>query len=872
MNDISRWLPLVAPMLAVLAPRAARPAEPSRAKDLCFGGPPQTVPSSTVGPLHTHGGYHWNVPDFQVVDGVLLYATDWHIRRIDLATMTETWTKLSKPFIFMGARSGQVLGVEDDHATTIGNDLFAVDLRTGEERTLLVGGSIFKTSLRHALYVPDGKDLYFVRGPYDRVSKVGDKYSKFFRLREGVAEPEFLGYEPQGVYTSFRIDHGFVYWNRLVGKEVFELSRRALALDSPIQKLAATKNRHIALAVAGGRVYYLDDGALWSVPTDGAKPPTRHTEKIGTGAKNLLVDRSCLYWTNDRGILRTKMNGKAPPDVIADDSSYHGGSIVTDGSFLYWHDTVEHKFKRLGRNAHALAPEKVLVAKPVILKSPPPDTAASGSSLAVGDGWGCARVFGWGQPHWQCWNAGSPGKGAPQIHAQGVPWLSAKELANGPASLCFLSKTADACWPWPDFLKRRPQNVPEEQVSVGKDGSQLLVGGTFACTIQYVGAERMLSCSGDNAFGQRAEGDQPVMLEPWRGATGTWHGCIQRGDTYCWGRGDGGQLGLEPEQTCTVAGHDVPCSKDMRKVSIPLGSVEKLFAGDMFTCAIAHGPRRFVCWGANRDGWFGDTACPAPLRQEWPTTSGPAPAPRATCSRSPVVVSDFNEAKGEISVGPRGACAAVAGHVRCLGAIPTPSMEVEHFKVSPGARASACGIAGDRVLCWGEGYSPPDTPSVPVSIEFAATQPLSAVVDFPPPAGTEWPQDRLIHRGCTEPPTPLPKCAAGVNGQPWSSFIAKAPSLQGQTITVQDRLLVGPIFRQQAGHRSIVLGEGDRALRPWGLGTIGECIGDESRLCCKTPAFGQLVVAKGVLGGSNDTGWGLKSEEICEVAEKGGRR
>jgi hypothetical protein len=273
----------------------------------------------------------------------------------------------------------------------------------------------------------------------------------------------------------------------------------------------------------------------------------------------------------------------------------------------------------MGRDAHALAPQPVLVAKPVVQKSLPPDTAALGSSVAVGDGWGCARVFGWEQPHWQCWKAASSRVGAPQIRAQGVPWLSAEEFATGPESLCSLSKTADACWRWPDFIKRRPQNSPEEQVLVGKDGSQLLVGGTFACTIQYVGSERMLNCSGDNSFGQRAEAEQPVMLEPWQGTTGTWHGCVVpkgRADTYCWGRGDGGQLGREPEQTCAVAGRDVPCSRDMHKVAIPLGSVEKLLAGDMFTCAITHSPRQFVCWGASRDGWFGDRACPVSLQQE----------------------------------------------------------------------------------------------------------------------------------------------------------------------------------------------------------------------------------------------------------------
>ena len=46
------------------------------------------------------------------------------------------------------------------------------------------------------------------------------------------------------------------------------------------------------------------------------------------------------------------------------------------------------------------------------------------------------------------------------------------------------------------------------------------------------------------------------------------------------------------------------------------------------------------------------------------------------------------------------------------------------------------------------------------------------------------------------------------------------------------------------------------------------CDGDESRLCCRTPAFGQMVVATGKLVGSKARGWDLMSAEICEVAEK----
>jgi hypothetical protein len=859
------WSLVLLPLLACAARNQPRSPAVVAAhiddRDLCFGGDPQEV-SGQVGLEGTPDGHNPLAPRFQITDGQLVWAMYSNIGKLDLDTLKESWIHISKPMMFMSASHGEVIGVVQDHATTTGNEAFAVNLTTGAERSLLQGGSIYAESLRASTYVVDGDDLYFVRGPF---AGSGRKGATLVRLKDRTGEPQVLGHELDSAYTWFRVHDGFVYWNRSVGGDKYQLSRKALSPDAPVAKLAETHRRHVALALAGERAYYLDDGALQSVPLDGSAAPARHADSPGTETGNLVIDRRCAYWTSESGVYRMRLDGQGTgmPEMIVSQSNFGGEHILTDGKHLYWHDSGNNKFKRLSRDARALPADGLMVAKPLVLKSPPADSADKDSTLAVGDGWGCARVVGWGQKHWQCWRAPST-DGAPR--GQTVPWLSARELASGPSSLCFLSARADLCWPWPEFTQSRPANLPDDkkQILTGKDG-QLLLGGTFACTIQYVGAERMLQCSGDNSFGQRAEGDQPVMLEPWLGGAGTWHGCVTHGkDIYCWGRGDGGQLGAEPQDRC---GDDkIPCSRDLHKAVFDLPGVQRLLAGDMFTCALEAYPPRIVCWGASRDGWFGDTDCPSQLREHWPTLSGTVGAPRATCTNAPVEVPSLDapvrgSSGREISVGPRGMCVFSSGQTHCLGAIPSPSVPVTRVKVSPGARASACGIAGDKVLCWGEDYASMSNPSQPVAIAFASTQPLSAVVESSSPTGQEWPKDKLIQTGCTQPPKEIPKCDPGVTGEPWSSLVSRAVSLRDKPIVVQDRLLVGPAHGKAL--RWIVLGEGDRALRlkaPW---TNPGCSGDESLLCCSLPAFGQRVVAKGKLVGSSDSGWGLWSAELC---------
>jgi hypothetical protein len=211
--------------------------------------------------------------------------------------------------------------------------------------------------------------------------------------------------------------------------------------------------------------------------------------------------------------------------------------------------------------------------------------------------------------------------------------------------------------------------------------------------------------------------------------------------------------------------------------------------------------------------------------------------------------------------------------------------------VNAGNRANACGIADSKVVCWGEGYSPNDNPSAAVVVNLGPP-PFAdaAVVDFAASEGTSWPEPYLIHRDCALPARPIPKCPAGTTGEPWSSPLARAPALVGQKVSVRDRLFVSPptnadlhsfwadCSRRQPdpSHRTVacetevqstVLGEGEPPL--FLTGTEATCVGDESRLCCESPALGQTVVATGVLGRNKGwyKGWFLGGPTMCEPVD-----
>jgi len=302
----------------------------------------------------------------------------------------------------------------------------------------------------------------------------------------------------------------------------------------------------------------------------------------------------------------------------------------------------------------------------------------------------------------------------------------------------------------------------------------------------------------------------------------------------------------------------------------------------MFTCALAD--RHLQCWGASRDGLFGTAgACPPALKTEWPTLSRHVSAPGATCSPTPVEVSGLPTTIYQLSVGPRGACASnwlKRRDTRCVGAIATPSLEVRNVAVEPGDRASACGIADRDVVCWGDGYSPPENPGLPIRITLdPAPLPRTSALDASPPGDAPWPAACGIHYACDQAARPLPACAPGLAAQPWIDLQPKAASLVGQRISVRGPLTLSAVdpyvfirSRQTCGDDvccmtdalPVIIGGASQDLGLAGL----ECLGDESRHCCNVPALGQTVVAQGILANGNRTRWSLTDLKLCATASR----
>jgi len=904
----SIWFPFCCLALACGSHRASRSAGPpiksALQDDACFGGTPDVLTTQVgVGSIDLANG---NGTPLFVSGGNLL----WQVREgptmVNLATRERERVHLGYHAFFKTADDREAYNVSFDmrEPREWDMDLVAVDLKTGKARTVVAGKDQHMGVSPDTHVVLDGEYVYFIRPrPYGTPTA----RNGFFRARrDGTGTPERIGAEPEGMRTPFLIEDGYVYWNRDNGTGGPALWRRALAPESPIQRLASTKDHHLPLFIDQRRLFYADDSGVFSLPLDGSAPPTLHASNPGAGRSSVVADQACVYWTNERGIFRTRLGQSGAPELIANEDSYRGGTIVTDGKRLYWVDHRRDRILSLGRAAASLAERPFLLARTIDAKALPADSAGPDSMVMVGDGWGCAKVFGWNQPHWQCWTSGAQA-GAP-VKAKSVPGLSpTADPAVGPDRLCLLDGSKGKCWSWTELVRGKPADFLEAQVHKGRLG-EWLVGATFSCLHQYIGAERMLVCSGDNAFGQLADKDQPVALERRQVALGAWHGCVsgtsEAHDLDCWGRGDAGQLGRVPDGTCTVGGKPIPCDSNLRKADFAIPGLHNLQAGDMFTCATFGYPQELRCWGASRDGWFGDTPCSSELRQAWPVGTGFVAAPKAMCSTVPTRVVEPGSELRDISVGPRGVCLMEDGKARCLGAIATPSAPVGKIAVSKGAQANACGTDGSRVLCWGEGYSPAQQPGLVVPIAFESTVPASAVVDFPPPAGSKWSEDHLINHGCHRVPIALPTCAAQATGEAWSTLASKADSLQKQRVSVRDRLVVGPFADSSfvntvctgqthnprahswhdgsGGHlppgttplgcyrdqRRIVLGTGVSPLRIWDVSGNFDCVGDESRLCCGAPALGQTVIATGVLTGSASNGWGLKDATLCEAAPR----
>jgi hypothetical protein len=428
------------------------------------------------------------------------------------------------------------------------------------------------------------------------------------------------------------------------------------------------------------------------------------------------------------------------------------------------------------------------------------------------------------------------------------------------------------------------------------------VGGTFACLRSVPGD---LWCVGDNRFGQLGSArspphgaDEAAFLHVWPAifvGLGTWHGCAlaARGHlsdgafVACWGRGDFGQLGGAARDVCLVDGARVPCAKSPQAGPSVPGGMALLGAGDVFTCV--SDSKGVQCWGANRDAVFGTPgSCPASLRDAWPTLHGPVPAPRAACSSTPVRIAGVREFSTHLHVVPRAICLSKSGRWQCLGGIPAPpDGSFDGVSLSAGSDASACAIRDGRLVCWGEAYSPPDALDTPVPVSFDPQAPERDMAVLDATETKPWADACRIRRGCSVVPEPLPTCAPRIKARDWPQLLATVPkALLGKVVRVRGRLGVGPVFR---GPWWIPLADqvspapapapganscGDRAEAPVVLqgrkALVLEalsCSGDDSRLCCDAPAYGQSVVATGVLQLSPtqgaDSAWTLAAVKLC---------
>jgi hypothetical protein len=379
-------------------------------------------------------------------------------------------------------------------------------------------------------------------------------------------------------------------------------------------------------------------------------------------------------------------------------------------------------------------------------------------------------------------------------------------------------------------------------------------------------------------------------------ALGTWHACAlsaPRGRSLhgdlavaCWGRGDHGQLGAPAPDKCTVDGKTIACARTPVRGPRVKDQMAVLGAGDLFTCVNSMEGTR--CWGASRDGLFGVRgSCPESLRLAWPTPDGPVSAPNASCTTTPVSLPGVNGFDPHLRVSPRRICSGG----RCFDGVPKPrDPKLTRYFVSPGSDASACAARGDGVICWGEKYSPPGAPDQPVPVVFEPLPSLGdqAIIPGPDAAAAAGKARCQVQQPCRDPVKKLPACEGDNDpGRPVAEILAKTKTLSGGVVRVRGALGVGALVPavyssgmdwerpkcdpDVACCRSlwtpVLVGGADGALSIEGMW----CGGDESRVCCNAPAYGQTVIASGVLSREpqerKTVGWRLSNVSVCEVKQ-----
>ena len=874
---------LVVASVIVPATGTASPSAP-----VCFGGAPEVVvrDQPQAGDLRIHGRK-------------LLWTSRGWVRSFDLDAGTVAT---------IGA--GDVIGAVDERfvvVTSARNQLSVLDRRTRKRRVLVDGSRALELALVTSSVGLDGRYVYFGRTApdYRRAEEAG-----FFRVPIAGGRSERLALLPDGD-TPFLVAKGDVVWlsaeqgafiihkRPLAGRGPERDERRPVPASGSITSHTSTG----ALRLVGDEIYFTADNGIWSAALDREEPARERVPNASPGAwadepAAPVVHGSCAYFAAGGVIRRARMDSGAAPETVVpadllDKSSV--AAVATDGRHLYWASHDGH----IVRAGPSIAPRIIrppLVAKPAPVQR---NRGATPSEILLGDDVGCLFFIGSvtdGGWKWRCWRAGT----APV--ALEMPGLGGVQLVRGSGRICTKGFDRVRCALEKEVFDSRGQVL---RTTEKMTGTQVFVGAAFVCTLGNDGWR----CTGDDTYGQLAAG---AMVEPAPPGGGTWvarwgalgasHGCVSTdsGKTACWGRNDVGQLGHVSPDVCRVGGAAVPCTRSPRETAAPPRGW--LLAGDQFTCDTGKG---LWCWGGSRDGVFGTAdACPASMRQTWPTRAGSTAAPHATCARVPVRVAGFSDADmgrpspawermrrvhsgpqerprfGSFSVGPRGICAIAYGKIRCRGAIPTPTIPkdgpelFDAVVVSTGDRPSACASSRGQLLCWGEGYSPASDLARPVEIDYAeGTSGGAPVVDFPRSDGGAWPKECFVHRACSDVAPPLPACAARASTPTWAELQPRAAALLGTTIVVRGALGVGGVHISNPGRdrcgkltdeRRIVVGATDLDADGMLMLDGPLCQGDDSRLCCRLPAYGQQVRVEGKLERLGTNHYSLTSPKVCQ--------
>lgn len=194
----------------------------------------------------------------------------------------------------------------------------------------------------------------------------------------------------------------------------------------------------------------------------------------------------------------------------------------------------------------------------------------------------------------------------------------------------------------------------------------------------------------------------------------------------------------------------------------------------------------------------------------------------------------------------------------------------------------ACQSAGDPAPTRAA-HVHPEFP-VPPSPEMIAQTTIGTMAagerDAATPPATppkEWKPGCLVHRACPVKEQPLPACAPEKTALRWSELQFQAEALAGKSVEVKGVLGLAPTASTSNLNKKCAPDTCCHALRmamtlegePTSLPLVGmTCTGDDSKLCCSTPANGQTVIANGRLTKAPAGGaakWQLSDPTLCEV-------